>query len=150
MFRVSTRTGAWTRESSRHAEHLEVDRTGQRIAVMESPEATSDIGVSILNALGKAGSTFRLPFRCTALSSSCAFFHPDGEQLVIAGRANNRSAIYTVRIADGQVRKVADTPALRGPGYLALSPDGKQLVFTVPGQSVSQIAEVDLPPVTRR
>ncbi len=153
IVRISLANGARTivvpiREFS----EVQWDRTGTRLAIRR--EGNSGDGkaneIEVFSASGKREAVLPLPCgRAPWLPSRGMFFHPDGKQLIVACGPNGRSAIYAVPISGGEPRKVGDIPTGGSSSYLALSPDGKQLLYTVSGAPMMLVGEVSLPPIPR-
>jgi Tol biopolymer transport system component len=149
-FLLSMQTGQLTKLSSYRPSGAELDHSAQRIAIRRS-QAGGDNQIEIVDPSGKrlANLEFRA-FSVGPQATSRIFFHPDGRHLVLAGLSNGHRAIYMVPIDGSAPRKIADLPDSANPPAMALSPDGKHLVFSAAGRPSGQIAALDLSSFTRR
>jgi Tol biopolymer transport system component len=91
-------------------------------------------------------------FRVPTNTRTAAVVFPDGKQFVAIG--SNIAPpltpfIYVAPLAGGPARKLITMPSANGVPHLAVSPDGKQLLYTS-GRAIGEIAEVTLPPAPRR
>ena len=120
-------------------------RAGNRILVPQVDERGEAQVINILSTVGDATRTLRLPF-----SNPFSVVFPDGLRLASIGRGADDSAwnVFVVPLNGGvptQVGEIAFDPSSSG-GFLAPSPDGKQLAYMTQGRYTSTIFEIDFAP----
>ena len=153
VVRISLPSGPRKRVATFHsfAREYQWDRTGTRLAIGldRNPAGAADDEVDVFDGSGKRVAQLRLPCRIPNLRPRDVFFHPDGKRLIVACAMNGRTRVYSAPISGGEPRKIADVSA-EGRAWLAFSPDGKQLLYTVPGKELMLLGEVTLPPRDRK
>jgi Tol biopolymer transport system component len=71
-------------------------------------------------------------------------FLPDGQHLIISSRTDAERAVYLAPVGGGDPRKLVALPKQSPVPYLALSPDGKHLLFTESTKTITTFSVVDL------
>ena len=154
VVRISLPSGSRKRVATFHAfaREYQWDRAGTRLAIGldRSQTDAADDEVEVFDASGKREAQLQLPCRIPYLRPRDVFFHPDGTRLIAACTANGRTRVYSVPISGGDPRKIADLSAADARAWVALSPDGKQLLYTVHGPELMLLGEVTLPPRPRK
>lgn len=122
------------------------DRRWLAFLIRDSDRRTT--GVELMTNTGDSLRTVPLTFQ--ADWTKRAEFQPDGRHLVMVGKhaGDTASTIYLVPLGGGAPRAVARvTDAIAG--YLALSPDGRSVVFATSGTPTSVLYELDVSPIVQ-
>jgi len=140
---VSVGTGKISRltdwRASGGTPQLHADRFAFRKAV---PNA--DHAIEIVNKLGQHEATLTFPFGIGPNAMIAPVFLPDGQHLIISSRTDAERAVYVAPVGGGDPTKLVALPKQSPVPYLALSPDGKHLLFTESTKTITTFSVVDL------
>jgi Tol biopolymer transport system component len=123
---------------------------GERFALRHSADSAGDFQtLEVLTADARPVATIETPF---AIVGSTRML-PRGEQLVAFGlptESDPEAALYLVDVATKQSRKLVPVSLRQATGDLAVSPDGRTLIYTVTGTTSPRVFTMDLSPLKAR
>ena len=141
---VSVASGKISRLTSWRGSGGTSQLNGERFAFRKAvPKADHEI--EIVNKVGQQEATLTFPFGIGPAAMLAPIFLPDGQHLIISGQTDAERAIYLAPVTGGDPKKLAVLPKQSPIPYLALSPDGKHLLFTESAKTVITFSVVDLP-----
>ena len=117
---------------------------GERVAFRHSADSAGDVKtIEVLTADGRPVTTIETPFPIAGGMKML----PGGEQLVVFGlptETEPETAAYLVDVATKQTRKLVAMELRLTTGDLAISPDGRTLVYTLTGTTAPRVFTLDL------
>jgi len=97
----------------------------------------------VLTSDARPVATIETPFPLVAVMKML----PGGNQLVVFGLPSDQepqAALYLVDIATKQTSKLVEVPLQRATGDLAVSSDGRTLIYTLTGTTTPGVFTLDL------
>ncbi len=130
-----------------------VSMARDRYAMRRTKDTTSTDAnvIEVVDSSGTGRTTISVPFAVFS-GASAIQFTPDGSGLIVAGAPwpeEPEVGIYLVSITDKQVRKLFAIPRLDYTGGMALSPDGRAVVFATNERTTPRVYSLDLSSLRR-
>jgi len=123
---------------------IAVSPTGERVAIRHSADSAGDFKtIEVLTSDARPVATIDTPFPLVAVMKML----PGGNQLVVFGLPSEQepqAALYLVDIATKQTSKLVELPLQRATGDLAVSSDGRTLIYTLTGTTTPGVFTLDL------
>lgn len=130
--------------NGRYANLLTVSPNGEHVALRHSADSAGDFKfIEVLTSDARPVATVETPF---AIVGQLRML-PGGEQLVAFGlptETETEAALYLVDVKTKQSRKLVPIPLQRATGDLAVSPDGRTLIYTLGGTTSPRVFTMDL------
>jgi Tol biopolymer transport system component len=104
--------------------------------------------VEWVTTAGDSSRTLDLPFEMSGCGFEPPSFHPDGRGVILVGKkpGERTSRIFLLPLDGGPAQVLATFHGTVVRGALAISPDGRSLVYTIEGSPSSTMLEVDAGP----
>ena len=121
-----------------------VSPAGERVVLRHSADSTGDVQtLEVLTSDARPVATIETPFPIVGSMRML----PRGDQLVVFGLPSEtepEAALYLVDVTTKQSRKIAPIPLRQATGDLAVSPDGRTLLYTLTGTTSPRVFTMDL------
>ena len=117
---------------------------GERVALRHSADSAGDLKtIEVLTSDPRPVATIDTPFPIVGGMRML----PGGNQLAVFGlpsESEPQAALYLVDVGTKQIRKLVDVPLQRATGDLAVSPDGRSVIYTLSGTTSPRVFTLDL------
>jgi len=130
--------------NGRYANLLSFSPGGERVALRHSADSAGDFKIiEVLSSDARSVATVETPFSIVGQLRTL----PGGNQLVAFGlptETEPEAALYLVDVATKQSTKLVPIPLQRATGDLAVSPDGRTLIYTLGATTSPRVFTMDL------